>query len=129
MRLDNNKLSHWFLGVTVGWCLLYLVIGYAISERMLGFSKSLSLGVVVPAALVSLMYVPRLYAVRSTSAKKNHNRSERQRIALAIGIWSCLAVALSGLVLKFLPWQVALGFATTSLIMGLLLSIMFRSPR
>ena len=115
MIFDNNKKSHWFVGIALGWCFSYLVIGYAIGQKVFALPARLMLGVFVPLAVVSLVYVPRLFAARSTSPGRDDNRAERLKVIVDMTVWWCIATALSGVLLQFFTWSFALIYVATGL--------------
>jgi len=91
MFLNNDRLSHWYVGILLSWIVCFLLFGIIIFHLWLGFSIVRIAVSVSICCGVQLIILPWLYSARVTS--KNPGGLIGQRTA-AVCVWLSLTALL-----------------------------------
>lgn len=90
-KLDNDRLSHWFVGAALSWLLFFVLVG------LLVFHLGLKVPIAPIAAFngifcaVQLLVTPWLFSARATPQNPRGNRA---RITAVVYVWLTVGILL-----------------------------------
>jgi hypothetical protein len=79
MLLNNDQLSHWFLGAVLGWALSVLIFGIPIFHLLLDFSIAKIILLACICCGLQLCVTPSLYSARATAQNPEGFVNRRMR--------------------------------------------------
>ena len=82
MGLDNDRLSHWFIGALLTWILISLLMGFPIFHFWLGFATTKVMVFMASCFFAQLAITPWLFSARSTPQNPSGNIARRTWVVI-----------------------------------------------
>src|SRR5579859_6062465 len=83
--LNNNRLSHWLLGITLGWAIVFVLFGLLLFHFLLGVTLTTILTFITVCCALQLAVTPWLFWARATETNPSGRVAHRYAALIILG--------------------------------------------
>jgi hypothetical protein len=85
LSLDNNRLSHWLLSITLGWVIVFVVLGLLFFHFLLGVTLTKIAIFIMACWALQLAVTPWLFWARATETNPTGRAAHRYAAIIILG--------------------------------------------